>query len=102
MRSVYQHRHQLIADHLTRSFADVLEVVPSSVGLHLAALAPGATVDRILAILRHASAAGVEIQALSMFAAGDCARAGIVLGYGAIDSEQIGEGLARLRACFDL
>jgi GntR family transcriptional regulator/MocR family aminotransferase len=102
MRSVYQQRHQLIVDHLTRSFADVLEVVPSSVGLHLAAFAPGATVDRIAAILRRASPVGVECQSLSMFAAGDSARVGIVLGYGAIDSEQIEEGLARLRACFQL
>jgi len=99
-RSVYQQRHQLIVDYLTRSFADVLEVVPSSVGLHLAAIAPGASVDRIVAILRRASAVGVECQPLSMFAAGDSPRAGIVLGYGAIGSEQIEEGLARLRACF--
>jgi GntR family transcriptional regulator / MocR family aminotransferase len=100
-RSVYQHRHQLIVDHLTRSFADVLDVVPSSVGLHLAAFAPAATVDQIKAILRRASAAGVECQPLSMFTDGDSARAGIVLGYGAIDGKQIEEGLSRLRECFE-
>jgi GntR family transcriptional regulator / MocR family aminotransferase len=100
-RSVYARRHQLILEQLTQSFADILEVVPSSVGLHVAALAPGTTVDRIEAILRRASAVGVECHPLSMFAAGDSARAGIVLGYGAIDSEQIEEGLDRLRACFE-
>jgi GntR family transcriptional regulator / MocR family aminotransferase len=101
-RSVYQRRHQLIVDRLTRSFADVLEVVPSSVGLHLAAFAPGATVEQIVAMLRRAAAVGVECQPLSMYAAGDSPRAGIVLGYGAIDSDQIEEGLARLRECFQL
>jgi GntR family transcriptional regulator / MocR family aminotransferase len=102
MRFVYQQRHQLIIDHLTRSFAGVLEVVPSSVGLHLAAFAPWATVDQIEAIVRRASAVGVECQPLSLFAAGEARRAGVVLGYGAIDTEQIEEGLGRLRTCFEL
>jgi GntR family transcriptional regulator/MocR family aminotransferase len=99
-RSIYQHRHELIVSHLTRSFGDVLEVVPSSVGLHTAAFARRAGVDEIEAILRRASAVGVECQPLSMYAVGESAQAGVVLGYGAIDSEAIEEGLTRLRACF--
>ena len=99
MRSVYQRRHQLIVDLVDRSFAGVLEVVPSSVGLHLAALAPAAGVDRIEAALRRAASVGVDCQSLSMFSAGDSPLSGIVLGYGAIDSDLIEEGLTRLRAC---
>jgi GntR family transcriptional regulator/MocR family aminotransferase len=99
-RSIYQQRHQLILDRLDQLFADVLEVVPSSVGLHLTALAPRTTADQIEAILRRASAVGVECHPLSMFAAGSSAQAGIVFGYGAIDNEQIETGLHRLRACF--
>jgi GntR family transcriptional regulator/MocR family aminotransferase len=100
-RSIYQHRHELVVDLLTRSFGDVLEVVPSSVGLHVAALAPQATVGRIETVVQRASQVGVECQPLALHAAGDSARAGIVLGYGAIESEQIEEGLNRLRACFE-
>jgi GntR family transcriptional regulator/MocR family aminotransferase len=99
-RSVYQRRHELVVDHLTRFFGDLLEVVPSSVGLHIAAYAPGSTVGETEAALQRAAEVGVECQPLSMFAAGESRRAGLVLGYGAIDTEQIEGGLSRLRACF--
>jgi GntR family transcriptional regulator/MocR family aminotransferase len=99
-RSIYQRRHELVVDQLTRSFSGLLEVVPSSVGLHIAAYAPGFTVDDITATLQRASEVGVECQPLSLFAVGESPLAGVVLGYGAIDTEQIEEGLRRLRACF--
>jgi DNA-binding transcriptional MocR family regulator len=44
---------------------------------------------------------GVVFQRLSVFAAGDSAQAGVALGYGAIATGQIQEGLRRLRKCFD-
>lgn len=100
MRAVYRTRHELIRETLARTMPDELRVIPSSVGLHLAATARSASVDRILAALRRASAAGVECMPLSLFAAGDRPRAGVVLGYGAISADQIGEGLRRLRVSF--
>jgi hypothetical protein len=36
-----------------------------------------------------------------MYALGDSARVGIVLGYGAIDTDAIPEGLRLPRTCFD-
>jgi GntR family transcriptional regulator/MocR family aminotransferase len=101
MRSVYRQRHQLVLEHLERSFGDVLDVIPSSVGLHLAAVARRATADQVRSIVVRALAAGVACQPLSMYAAGGAPLAGIVIGYGAIEAERIGEGLTRLRDCFE-
>ncbi len=101
MRTAYEARHRLIVHILKRSFADVMEMVPSSVGLHLAALALEVSPDRISYILERATAAGVECYPLSMFAVGGDVRSGVVLGYGAIASGQIDQGLMRLRKAFD-
>ena len=43
--------------------------------------------------------AGVAIQILSWFAVKPIERAGIVLGYGGVPTDQIEEGLRRLRRC---
>lgn len=59
--------------------------------------------DRIATVARQAADRGVAIQILSSFAmrAGAGPRAGIMLGYGAIPTARIEEGLRLLRACFD-
>jgi GntR family transcriptional regulator/MocR family aminotransferase len=101
MRSIYHARHERITAIVERDFADELRIVPSSVGLHLAVLARSATVDDITAVVRRASAAGVECHPLSMFSAGDSPRVGLALGYGAIEADRIEEGLARLRRGFN-
>jgi GntR family transcriptional regulator / MocR family aminotransferase len=101
MRGVYQERHQRVADALARRFARHLEVVPSAAGLHLAAIARTASSKELDAVLRRASAAGVELVPLSMYGVDAPAPAGLVLGYGAIPTDRIDEGLERLRRCFD-
>jgi GntR family transcriptional regulator/MocR family aminotransferase len=60
------------------------------------------TVNEIAAIVARASAVGVELHPLALFAAtAGRQRAGLVLGYGAIVTDAIDEGLRRLRACFE-
>ena len=102
MRAVYQQRHRRIVHALTHEFARHLEVVPSVVGLHVTAMARTATAEAIGEVVRRASAAGVEVQPLSMFGVGTQGPAGLVVGYGAIPTERIEEGLRRLRRCFDV
>ena len=102
MRTVYRTRHETVVRLLSVMFAGELEAVPSSVGLHVCAMAPAASIDRIVDVVRRASAAGVACQPLSLFAAGGPPRPGLVLGYGAIESDDIEEGLGRLRSCFDI
>jgi GntR family transcriptional regulator / MocR family aminotransferase len=98
---VYRKRHEILANAITHDFSDHLELIPSSTGLHLTALARAASVERITSVARLAIDSGVAFQRLSSCAVGNSAQAGVVLGYGAIATGQIEEGLHRLRKCFD-
>jgi GntR family transcriptional regulator / MocR family aminotransferase len=100
MRNIYRVRHDMITKSLTNEFTDHLQTVPSTVGLHIAALARTAAVDEIAAVVRRASGAGVQVQMLSRFAVQAPPKSGLMLGYGAIPAEHIEEGLRRLRLCF--
>jgi GntR family transcriptional regulator/MocR family aminotransferase len=99
--AVYRERHEVLTDALSRSFADLLELVPSATGLHVTTLARRMSADRIAAAVRRAGDRGVAVQMLSSFAVTASPRAGLVLGYGAIPTAHIEEGLSLLRACFD-
>jgi GntR family transcriptional regulator / MocR family aminotransferase len=96
--SVYGERRELIMQILARDFADDLELIPSSTGLHLTALARTATPDDVDALARRASAGGVSVQTLSTSAVRpETRRAGIMLGYGGIATKDIAAGLKVLR-----
>jgi GntR family transcriptional regulator/MocR family aminotransferase len=99
--AIYRQRHEMIANALSRDFADLLDLVPSTTGLHLTALARGMREERIAAAARRAAERGVAVQLLSSFAVTGTPRPGLMLGYGAIPTERIEEGLGLLRACFD-
>jgi GntR family transcriptional regulator/MocR family aminotransferase len=99
-REVYRARHRMIADALARDFADHLTVVPSTTGLHIAALARTASADQIGAVVRRASDTGVAVQELSRFGVDSPGPPGLLLGYGAIPTARIEDGLRRLRSCF--
>jgi GntR family transcriptional regulator / MocR family aminotransferase len=101
MRAVYQERHQLVTDGLRHRFADHLEVVPSAAGLHVAATARSLSAGQLEDVARLASAAGVEVQLLSHFGVGMPGPPGLIVGFGAIPTERIAEGLRRLRRCFE-
>ena len=89
----------MIAFALTHDLSDVLEFVPSTTGLSVAALVREGT-RNLDEVVRRASAAGVEVHALSRFAANPLARPGLVFGYGAIQTGDIEEGLRRLGRAF--
>ncbi|MFT4100238.1 MAG: PLP-dependent aminotransferase family protein [Burkholderiaceae bacterium] len=101
MSAIYRQRHQIIADAITRDLAEHLELIPSTTGLHLTALARKLSAERIVEIARRAAGRGVACQDLLQFAVSAGPRAGIMLGYGAIQTADIDEGLRLLRACFD-
>lgn len=97
---MYQARHQQIVTTLTHQYADHLEIIPSAAGLHLTATAPSISSRELAVVLRRASEAGVQLLPLSMYAVDTPTQPGLVLGYGAIPTERVGEGLRRLRRCF--
>jgi GntR family transcriptional regulator / MocR family aminotransferase len=98
---IYRERHEVLVGAVSRNFSDHLELMPSATGLHVAALARTASVEQIDAVACRAAEADVAVQRFSSFAVTGSARAGIILGYGAITVEKIPEGLRRLRRCFD-
>ncbi|MGH9187677.1 MAG: aminotransferase class I/II-fold pyridoxal phosphate-dependent enzyme, partial [Acidimicrobiales bacterium] len=100
MRAVYRVRHEQIVRALSHDFADHLRIIPSAAGLHVSAFARTASPGEVTAVVRRAFAAGVAVLPLSTFAVTEPPHAGLVLGYGAIPTERIDEGLCRLRACF--
>jgi GntR family transcriptional regulator/MocR family aminotransferase len=99
--SVYRARHELILKILARDFADCLEGIPSTVGLHVTARSHHVSIEDIDSLRRRAFGEGVAFHRLSRFAIDGPEQAGVVLGYGAIAMGDIEEGLRRLRACFD-
>jgi GntR family transcriptional regulator/MocR family aminotransferase len=98
---VYRARHARITAGVARELGEHLEVVPSDAGLHVAALARSASIKDVAGAVRRASEVGVEVQQLATFAVNPPGKAGLVLGYGAIATGDIEEGLRRLRSCFE-
>ena len=90
MRRVYAERHARILAALERDFANILEPVPSVTGMHLAARFRKRRDDRF-------ASADVGVDRLSAYCASR-KQAGLVIGYGAIPTNRIDEGLRRMRA----
>jgi GntR family transcriptional regulator / MocR family aminotransferase len=101
LSGVYRARHAALAEGLARELADHLEVIPCNAGLHVAALARTASVEQVAGVARRASEAGVEVQELAPFGVTPPGPSGLMLGYGAIATADIGEGLRRLAGCFE-
>jgi GntR family transcriptional regulator/MocR family aminotransferase len=97
MRTEYESRQEAILDALAGD--DVMTPLPSAAGMHVTVLLPQTAPVDTLPVARKAWAAEVALHPLSDFYAGAPPRAGLVLGYGAIERDRITDGLARLRGC---
>ena len=95
---IYSERREMLTAGIRSNFGDCLRLIPSSTGLHIAAYARTASLGDIEAIASRAFDLGVAIQSFPLEGK---PQAGIMLGYGAIETTQIAEGLRRLRSCFD-
>jgi GntR family transcriptional regulator / MocR family aminotransferase len=100
MRGVYRRRHDTIVGILAGQFSRHLTTIPSAAGLHVSALARTATADQMTEIAERALANGVAVQPLSMFQVTQPARAGLALGYGAIEADDINAGMILLLQVF--
>ncbi|WP_414938146.1 PLP-dependent aminotransferase family protein [Amycolatopsis sp. cmx-11-51] len=93
----YSVRRDRIQAFVRDELQGVLELVPSSAGLHLcAAVTPHATVTVDDAV-SNAALAGVAVESLSTYGG---TRGGLVIGYGLVGSDRIDEGLSLLGECF--
>jgi GntR family transcriptional regulator/MocR family aminotransferase len=94
MRGIYAGRRQLLLDGLQRDFSGWLTPIPSTAGLHLAALArPGTDVEAWVA---RALEQGVGVYSIRSYLDGRTGPRGLLFGYGAIDEASIAQGLVRL------
>jgi GntR family transcriptional regulator/MocR family aminotransferase len=100
VREIYRARHRMVSETLARDLADHLEVIPSVAGLHLAAVARSSSAAQMNAVVRRAADAGVAVQELSEFGVDRPGPPGLLLGYGAIPTARIEDGLRRLSSCF--
>jgi GntR family transcriptional regulator / MocR family aminotransferase len=98
MRAVYIERRRSMRNVLTEEFSTDLEVLPSTGGLHLVAMLRNELDDT--AVARRAHALGVGIQPMSSYfrASG---QSGFAIGYGAIRTRHIADGLRLFRECLD-
>jgi GntR family transcriptional regulator/MocR family aminotransferase len=101
MRGIYAERHNLISEALAGPLSRHLTLIPSAVGLHVSAIARTASAEEVSAVTRRALAAGVAVQPLSGFPVTLTPRAGLAIGYGAIEASDIREGISRLSRTFD-
>ncbi|MEU7634162.1 PLP-dependent aminotransferase family protein [Nocardia sp. NPDC049220] len=98
MRREYQARHDRIVDLLAADFADALTVIPSAVGLHVAAWThPGIDARAVAA---HARGRGVGVFPLSQFRMSK-GPDGLIVGYGAIPLTDVDEALDLLRSTIE-
>jgi GntR family transcriptional regulator / MocR family aminotransferase len=98
MRRVYDERRQLIMDLLDKNFSEWLIPIPSVAGLHVAAWLKGAMNGKTLE--RAAASDGVGICDLLRFSREATIPEGLVFGFGAIQKEDISQGLAELLKTF--
>jgi GntR family transcriptional regulator/MocR family aminotransferase len=90
----------MVRETVVRELADHLEVIPSVAGLHIAAVARSSSTDQMNVVVRRAADAGVAVQELSAFGVDSPGPPGLLLGYGAIPTARIEDGLRRLSSCF--
>jgi len=93
--AIYASRRERLRALFGRELAPWFELVPASAGFHLAALCRR-PVDLDL-LVRLARRAEVGLYSLSNFYAGPTTRAGLFLGYGAIETLDIDVALLRVR-----
>jgi GntR family transcriptional regulator/MocR family aminotransferase len=96
---VYAVRHAQILESLERRCGRRLRAIPSAAGLHLAAVAEGTSANIRRAVDR-ARSRGVRVGVLSDYSLGAPCDTGVVIGYGAIPSSRIDDGLRQLAASF--
>lgn len=98
MRTLYVERHGLISAYVDRELAGVARVIPSAAGLHLSVLTPDRDPDDVTRTVRDLLGRGIAAYSLGVFGIVEPRHAGIVIGYGAIATNDIPEGMRRIAA----
>ncbi len=95
MRVLYLERRRALVDAIQNQMSGKLEVIGEEAGMHLVAMLPPGVSD--VAISKKAAEMGISIMPLSSCYSKTPARAGLILGYGGTDAQQIHDGIRKLR-----
>jgi GntR family transcriptional regulator/MocR family aminotransferase len=94
---VYRQRRSRVLEGLA-ALDDVLDVVPSVAGLHVAARFRDAEVDD-REVVRRAARRGVRVEALTEHHhGGSSPRPGLVIGFAGVDADAVADAMSRLRS----
>lgn len=96
---VYRKRRSALVDALSDRLGDVLELLPSAAGLHLTALMPPGVDDA--AVSRAAARRSIDAPALSGHYLAPPRRAGVLLGFGSADVDQLRDAVDGLSDAID-
>jgi GntR family transcriptional regulator/MocR family aminotransferase len=96
VREIYRQRRKLLRDALQTDLAEWLELLPSSYGMHVAAIAkPGVDVEAAtLSLLRR----DVSVHSLARYYAGEPDRSGMILSYAVLGFSEIRAGVKQIRS----
>ena len=94
MRQLYQERQLTLVDLARETLAGGLDLQPAVGGMHLIGWLPGKQNDRQVA--RAAARVSVDVSPLSLYALEGTERPGLLLGYTAVETQEMREGLQRL------
>jgi GntR family transcriptional regulator/MocR family aminotransferase len=100
MQQIYAGRRERLLEGLKSGCAEWLDPIPSAAGLHIAAVSRKA-VDEA-ALVAEARKLGVRVHALGVNYVRRPVKRGLLFGYGAIEENDIAEGLTRLRRALRL
>ncbi len=100
MRREYASRHEAIFDRLLNDFAEWVDPIPSSAGMHICAPLRRPSEKFENEIHRCAVSAGIAFDRLSRYCAARPRRTGLALGYGSIDADDLPHALELLHRCF--
>jgi GntR family transcriptional regulator/MocR family aminotransferase len=96
MRRLYLERHDTLVSEIRRQLGAGVEIVTGNAGIHLVMLVPPGIDDQI--VCQQAGDMGIATLSLSSLCQETPRRRGLVLGYGALDRQQIQEGVCKLGA----
>jgi GntR family transcriptional regulator/MocR family aminotransferase len=99
MRMLYMERQSALVKAIRVEMGELLEVIGSEAGMHLAVLLPPGVDD--VTVSRKAVQRGVSAMPLSSCYSNPPARGGLILGCGGANRHQIREGALRLRTCVE-
>ncbi|WP_418320216.1 PLP-dependent aminotransferase family protein [Piscinibacter sakaiensis] len=97
MRAVYGARHDALIASIQQHFGDQLPIIGGDAGLHLVLGLPAGVDDRLLS--ERIASAGIATRPLSNYQiSARRSDRGLLLGYGAVDEQEIGPHFAKLAA----